>query len=111
MRWKNAVGVIVALGLLSNPAVACKGTRVLFQDTFMTADAGWDIGLEIGDGAAKLKPSDEDVPILYRERRFGDADICVSIAIPSDADFDQFGSFVFWALDELLYYALVIKPD
>jgi hypothetical protein len=110
MSRKSIALIVLALGLASGPALACKGNTVLFQADFRSVDPSWDTNLGIGMGVAKIasNPGYISWP-FYQGSLFTDADICVDVTIPTGAKADSIaGGVVFWAADYNNFYAYLL---
>jgi hypothetical protein len=110
MSRKSIALIVLALGLASGPAFACKGKTVLLQADFRSVDPSWDANLGIGMGVAKIasNPGYISWP-FYQGSFFTDADICVDVTIPTGAKPNSIaGGVVFWAADYQNFYAYLL---
>jgi hypothetical protein len=104
---------VIAAGLWSNPALACKGTVVILQDDFKTVDAAWDTvdGFAIESGQAKYSGKDA-VGLYYNGNLFTDFDYCIDITMSKMTDPPQQSQgVVFWATDYDNRYMLLVSGD
>jgi hypothetical protein len=78
------VAAAVAAVVVADPALACKGSKVLLEDNFSVADPAWDTGdAVIENGALTITPkADHGYSVIYMGDVFPQADICVDIAVP-----------------------------
>jgi hypothetical protein len=110
MSPKSIALAALALGLVSAPALACKGKTVLLQADFRSVDASWDTSLAMGAGTAKIAPDPGFISWpFYNGGFFADADICVDINIPTGAKPNSIaGGIVFWAADYSNFYTFLL---
>jgi hypothetical protein len=110
MSRKSIALMVLALGLASGPALACKGNTVLLQADFRQVDPSWDGNLGIGGGVAKIAPDPGYLSWpFYQGSLFTDADICVDVTIPTGAKPNSIaGGLVFWASDYQNFYAYLV---
>ena len=109
-----AAGVILA----ATPAFACKGPNVKFSDDFRQVDDSWGIDpksdtVSVEDGKVKVKADPSGgFTILYGGPVFDDADLCVTVQVPSQTGkSDELAAGpVFWAQDYNNYYTFAITP-
>jgi hypothetical protein len=98
---------LVALAIASDPAFACMGPTVIYQDDFQSANPAWDTNLTISQkpldfavlsiagGAAKLTAPVGDFSIavyggqFFPNSQFPSFDACVDVTNPSVADPSQ----------------------
>ena len=115
-----ALSLGLALGVMSSAgsAFACKGQTVKFQDDFRQVDDSWGVDpssdtVTVEEGKVKVKADPSGgFTILYGGPVFDDADLCVTVQVPSqtgDADRLAAGP-VFWAQDYNNYYTFAITP-
>ncbi len=118
--------IVAAIGfsLMTNPASACKGAKVLFSDDFRVADPAWGIDAapsvgSIGFGKFTIAPTNSVADsgsittwtFLYSGSLFGDVDICATIIFPNtDAAKDQVAGIAFWGSDISNVYKFNISP-
>jgi hypothetical protein len=106
MSWR-LTAALVALAVASDPAFACMGPTVIYQDDFQSANPSWDIRpsqipipvdfqvLSIAGGVAKLTPlAGEFAVAVYGDQFFPNSqfpsfDACVDVSSPSVADPSQ----------------------
>jgi hypothetical protein len=103
--------------VLAGPALACKGKKTLFSDDFREVDASWATdgdSITVEEGRAKIKANpDAGYRVLYGGALFDDADICVTVRMPSDVR--EAGSasagLIFWAQDNSNYYVFEVAAN
>jgi hypothetical protein len=85
MSWHNVIGAILALAVMSGPALACKGGEELASDDFTDGTAWTDAPeASFGSGKLSLKPKpDQYAWVFWNNGYFDDADVCVDITYPS----------------------------
>jgi hypothetical protein len=118
MRQKilNAAAAAVVAVLAANPAFACKGGKILFEDNFSFVDAAWgpDDKVVIANGSLTITPErDTGYSALYEGATFRQADICVDIAMPQVRNVkDEYASagILFLAEDYSSYYYFWLAP-
>lgn len=113
MTWRILASAVVAVGLMSGPALACKGTSVLLEDNFRQVDAAWDQAdwFSIGAGQAKITPDKGyGLTVFYNGTLFENADMCVDLTMPEIGNPDEtIGGVVFWGDDYSNYYGLFVS--
>src|ERR1700712_3979669 len=110
MTIKFKACVVAAFALVSAPAFACQGPKVLFSDDFRQVDASWgldspDVSVEDGKVKVKAQPDISNL-LIYKGLLFSDADVCLSVRTPnfvSNSDNTMAGP-IFWAQDYDNYY-------
>jgi hypothetical protein len=111
------VAGLLLSALAANPALACKGKKTLFSDDFREVDASWATNgdsITVEDGRAKIKANpDAGYRVLYGGALFGDADMCVTIRMPSDVTDAGSASagLIFWAQDYNDYYVFEVAAN
>ena len=108
---------LVAAVLVSSPALACKGDKILFSDDFKQVDSSWGFDspdVTVEEGKVKIKPQpDISNLLIYKAILFGNADYCITVRMPnvmSDTDNTMAGP-IFWATDYDNYYMFMITPS
>jgi hypothetical protein len=109
MRFGRALCfVIMVIVGGTSPSLACKGTKILYNDNFTERDDGWYIlpadfasgKVNVGQGRILVKPEPERGYSLLN-MAFGlapDADICVTARIVESPDLSKSGlGIIFWA--------------
>jgi hypothetical protein len=100
MSWHNVIGAILALAVMSSPALACKGGEELASDDFTDGTAWTDAPeASFGSGKLSLKPKpDQYAWVFWNNGYFDDADVCVDITYPSakNPDGGVLGGLIFW---------------
>jgi hypothetical protein len=87
-NWPLAMfAAIVALGMWSGPAFACKGAQTLLRDDFTDEDPAWALTdhtvAQIGDGAMKVQSAvNKYFNLYYQGMNFPGADACIDIVSP-----------------------------
>ena len=115
LRCAMTASLIVAAG----PALACKGSKVMFQDDFRQIDDSWNVGphadsVTVEDGKVKVKADPSaGYTVLYGGAIFDDADLCVTVQVPRQTENGAQAAAgpVFWAQDYDNYYTFTITPD
>jgi hypothetical protein len=115
---KIMIIVAGATALMASPALACKGPHVKFTDDFRQVDDSWGIDpksdtVSVEEGKVKVKADPSGgYTILYGGLLFDDADLCVTVQVPSQTgNADQLAAGpVFWAQDYNNYYTFAITP-
>jgi hypothetical protein len=119
MIGKAAIFALMASALLAaRPALACNGPNVKFSDDFRQVDDNWGVdpnadAVTVEDGKVKVKADPSGgYTILYGGTVFADADICVTVQVPSQtSQADQLAAGpVFWAEDYNNYFTFDITP-
>src|SRR5919109_1983737 len=101
----------------ADPALACNGDRLLFEDDFTTHDTTlWgkpDKSFEIKDGRAQFHPDANHLWWSWNTIfAFDDADICVTIALIETTDPTRsYGGLMFWVKDNDNFYSLDIASN
>jgi hypothetical protein len=114
------LGVALAATTL-HAALACQGTKVLFQDRFKSLGSAW-----VRDGARDENASASGgrlrvhVPIsggdladhlLHQSKVFGNVDECITLQFTAaDDPSSASAGIAFWGMDDNHYYMLVISP-
>ncbi len=112
-----ASAAVLSLLLAAEPAMACKGDKVLFSDDFKQVDTSWgfdspDVSVEEGKVKVKPKPNISNL-LMYKAILFTNADYCITVRTPnslSDSDNTMAGP-LFWATDYDNYYMFMITPS
>jgi hypothetical protein len=114
MSFNLITAMLLATALASSPALACKGSNVLYEDDFSSNDGNWpnDDTFNIFRGNARLKPpAGRNAAAIYNGMTFDDADICVDVALPQARDPTRvLGGLIFWQ-DDQNFYAFLVSPD
>ncbi len=120
-RGKRALrpllGAVLVSAVSIGPAFACKGKRTLFSDDFREVDASWATdgdSITVEEGRAKIKANpDAGYRVLYGGALFDDADICVTVRMPSDVRDAGSASagLIFWAQDNSNYYVFEVAAN
>ena len=110
----GAAGAVVALGLLSTSAYACKGATTLFRDDFSEEDPGWGLTeqsqAQIGGGAMKVTVDVGRVNFFaYQGQNFPGGDACVDIVFPTVATKFSQGGLGVW--NGKYWNFIYIQPD
>jgi hypothetical protein len=111
------LGAVLMSAVFVGPAVACKGKRTLFSDDFREVDASWATdgdSITVEEGRAKIKANpDAGYRVLYGGALFDDADICVTVRMPSDVRDAGSSSagLIFWAQDNSNYYVFEVAAN
>ena len=89
-------------------AMACDGSKIIFEDTFDDDAGGWSIKetIEVKDGAFVFKlPADDMQSNLNVTFMVEDADICAEAVWPQGGDQPVLGAgLLFWGVDNRTYY-------
>lgn len=92
----------------SGQAVACDGSKVIFEDAFKDDAGGWSIGdsMEVKNGAFIFKlPADDMQSNLNVTFTVENADICTEAVWPDSADQPVLGAgLLFWGENNRSYY-------
>jgi len=99
----------------ANPAVACQGKNVLFEDNFAAVNPRWEMWnqTKIQAGAMQITAAAGHIaPIFYKGEAFDKADMCVDTIVPavSDARNQGMPSLIFegQAYDD--FYGFYVSP-
>ena len=101
----------------ADPALACNGDRLLFDDDFTTHDLIlWgkpDKSFEIKSGRAQFRPEPNHLWWSWNTIfAFDDADICVTITLIETTDPTRsYGGLMFWVKDNDNFYSLDIASN
>jgi len=108
-------GVLAALSL--NAAQACEGSKVLFEDKFVSLDPAWspvDDHAAIAGGKLAVKAAPDQVwasHMLNQSTTFDDASYCATVVFPTIKDFSNgVLGLIFWGLDDAHYWMLAVSP-
>jgi hypothetical protein len=77
--------VAVLIGLAASPALACKGSRTLYEDNFAARNPAWTAttGTVIGAGKVQIPTAPNVISYaLHKAVRYDKADICVDMTFP-----------------------------
>jgi hypothetical protein len=118
VRTAIALAMAAGMTLTASPAFACKGPNVKFSDDFRQVDDNWGIdpnadAVTVEEGKVKVKAdASGGYTILYGGTVFADADLCVTVQVPSQTgQGDQLAAGpVFWAEDYNNYFTFDITP-
>lgn len=120
MRLATAIMFLLAAG--SSPALACKGSTVILQDTFQTVDPNWHGTVSVAGGQAAVTST----PFYDRQNltnaTFGGAfyggkhidsgDACVDLVGPQVSDpRNASAGILFGFVDTLSYWAFFARED
>jgi hypothetical protein len=101
----------------ANAALACQGSKVLFEDKFDSADPTWGPETDkfkITGGQAVVRPSAGEYYWSWNTGfLFEDADICYSATMldkPSDPSL-SYGGVMFWVADNENFYAFITASN
>ena len=93
MTFAFASSAVLAMVIGASPALACKGSTVLFKDDFSKVNRAWtkwsNFGLTftIDKGKMLIKvPANEWGFVFYNGKFFPDADLCVDVVLPNVDD-------------------------
>ena len=117
VKWFEALVVAGTVAMSVTPALACKGPKTLFSDDFQQVDASWGLDapdVQVEDGKVKVKPQPNISNLLvYKGLVFGDADLCVTVRVPSTVanDDNTMAGPIFWQKDYDNYYMFMITPS
>jgi hypothetical protein len=114
MRPTTALSLALAAGgLLSTPAVACKGKSILYRDDFRKVAPGWDSQewFSIGGGRAMMRPDvGKALTVMLHGATFDEADICADVVMARPANpAKPFAGVVFWADNYSNLYGLFVN--
>src|SRR6516164_1092793 len=73
----------------ANPAVACQGKNVLFEDNFAAVNPRWEMWnqVKVQNGAMQITAAAGHIaPIFYKGEAFDKADMCVDAIVPAVSD-------------------------
>lgn len=119
MRCLRALrlAMVAALVVVGGPAFACKGNKVLFDEDFQTADAGWgnvDKNFAINNGSGSIIADSDRFYFTFNTAfLFKDADACATVSLgaqSSEAD-KSYGGLMFWVVDNRTFHVLVTTSD
>src|SRR5262245_45071221 len=114
MATRLFVTAIIAMSLVSGPALACSGKEI-FSDNFTGTGRGWQKwkGAAIGAGKAVLTPEPEkSTALVYGGELFEDADICVELTVDKPRDPQKtVGGLILWDEDWNNHALFLISPD
>lgn len=108
-----AAAAVAAAVCVANPAFACKGPNILFEDNFNEADdSAWgdisEIG-SIGEGVMKINAKKDYIyHLLYQGDAYEKADMCVDVAMLSKGDAGA--GLIFAAQSTESYYWFWVNP-
>jgi hypothetical protein len=108
---------VVLVFAMAQSALACKGKKLLFSDDFREVDASWATNgdaITVEEGRVKIKASpDAGYRVLYGGALFDDADICVTVRMPSNVNDAGSASagIIFWAQDYSNYYVFEVAAN
>ena len=102
------LAIVSLLFALGDQALACDGSKLIFEDTFEEDAGGWShkdtVGVKDGSLIFKL-PADDMQSNLNVTFTLEDADICTEAVWPSGGDQPVLGAgLLFWGEDNRSYY-------
>jgi hypothetical protein len=112
----GVAGVMLAFGVASSPALACKGSEVLFSDDFKAAelDSAWEVVFgEWTPNAGKLEAKSDPGKLGLMEYQgdfFPSADVCVDVVAPNIKDMAAIVSGIAFSTAKGPHY-IVMRPD
>jgi len=114
MSLKLVTGVLLALAVASSPALACKGSEIIYSDDFKELDPAWSpvFGKYTASGGKLQVQSDPGkVAVMHYEGDFfPSADLCIDISLPNVKDPEEvFAGVSFTTSNGTYYYG--IRPD
>ena len=96
------VGLVAVTSIVVTPALACKGKKVIFEDSFDEADSGWgevdnndEMMISGGKFTVKPKPNTVKFP-SYSASLFDDVDMCITTKMAKNTNNDAMGALTFW---------------
>jgi len=102
------LAIVSLLFALGDQALACDGSKLIFEDTFEDDAGGWSHKdtVEVKDGSFIFKlPADDMQSNLNVTFTLEDADICTEAVWPSGGDQPVLGAgLLFWGEDNRSYY-------
>ena len=113
----TGLAVVMALSVGSTEAaLACQGSKVLFEDSFATLEPTWgnaDDAFFLEDGQLTIMPGyDEYYSALNTMGTYEDIDLCFNLeAIKADPEGNSFAGLIFWAIDYDNYYYVVVTAE
>jgi len=114
MPMKLVTGVLLAMAIASSPALACKGSEVLYSDDFKELDPGWNVifgNFEASGGKLAAKSEPGKVALMeYDADFFPGADVCVDILSPNVKDPSNVFAGISFRTSNSTYY-VGIRPD
>lgn len=103
-----ALAIAGPLAVASGQALACDGSKVIFEDTFQDDAGGWSIRdtIEVKDGTFVFNlPADDMQSNLNVTFTVEDADICTEAVWPQGSEQPVLGAgLLFWGEDNRTYY-------
>lgn len=116
MRLSGLAAVAILSAALSGPALACRGSQVLFEDSFETLSPTWgsaDDAFFLEDNQLTIMPGyDEYYSALNTMGTYEDIDLCLNLeAIKADPEGNSFAGLIFWAIDYDNYYYVVVTAE
>jgi hypothetical protein len=118
MRGSILVAGAAALWLASiaAPALACEGSKVLYEDPFDRLDPTWgeeDDAFHIDRGKLVILPDPDQAYYAFNNSGYyTDIDLCADvIAVNADLSGDSYAGVIFWGTDKDNYYSVLITAD
>ena len=104
MRHRLAAAIVGLSLAMADPALACGGRTVIFEDNFQDASGGWEVdpNMSFGKSGMGYKWTSEYTSGVSLNNAFviKDADICLEAAWPAGVTDEVFGfGIMFWAVD------------
>ena len=112
MNWKTLAWALVATVFATSPGLACKGKKVLFEDSFAEEDPGWTVSdrAKVQGGKMVLTaPAGRISTVLYKADVYDQADICVDLKV-ADPKEASIGGIMFAVEDTNNFYTFWISP-
>ncbi len=107
------IGIMVLS--ITRSALACKGSQVLFQDSFAALDPAWGSpsqNVSVKDGKLILQPEvNRSFSDINQGSVFEDMDACVKVSMAKSDDLSSGGGIIFWAKDYGDYYFLYVTGN
>lgn len=118
MRWKigfAAVVFVMTFMYAEKTALACKGSEVIYEDSFGSLDPAWgepNVNLSVENGKLVLQPEiNKSWTVINQANIFEDMDACVKVSLAKSDNTNYGGGLVFWSKDYSDYYYLMITGD
>jgi len=113
---RSAAGAagLLALLMLSTPALACEGSSVLFEDDFSFADPAWGgfDGTAIENGVMTISIEATRGYTLENQAGFyADFDMCVDVVQRNDDPGTAWASLLFWGVDYENFYTFDVATN
>jgi len=113
MSLRLAMVFLAAMAVTSTPAFACKGSTVIFQDNFQTADPAWHGELAVADGHANVTASPTTFGgAFYGGKIIDSGDACVDMVGPNVADPSTAAAGIMFGFTDVnSYYLFMARED